>query len=263
MTFCGCHLRCWWSLLSEYCIRTRIIFYNVTSEYDSAFVFLILRFQLRILKMTEIHQWRKMNFSGLIPCFIDHLLLVSDFRQLPCGNFLLFSLSFSTAAFPSGILNAWGIGMNLCARPKWVIEFVPVAVKWYWWGLCPAPSSIGLVLSSASTTSVFRLSFPSIAVGFPAAIYWCLKRQCCWNRDFQLSTSGFHCELEFFVVWFNEEYSSQLSGIVELWFLDSPSLFCFLFRCIGRKFPHIWPYIMTRGCLFPCTLRFRLNCRLY
>ena len=65
---------------------------------------LILKFQLRILKMTEIHQWRKMNFSALIPCFFDHLLLVSDFCQLPCRDFLSFSHSFSTAAFASGIL---------------------------------------------------------------------------------------------------------------------------------------------------------------
>ena len=89
--------------------------------------------------------------------------------------------------------------------------------------------------------------------GLPTAFHRNFARHCCWHWNFQLSTSGFHCELEFFVVWFNEEYSSQFSGIVELWFLDSPSLFCFLFRCIGHKFPHIWPYtIRTRGCLFPC-----------
>ena len=41
----------------------------------------------------------------------------------------------------------------------------------------------------------------------------------------------------FFVVWFNEEYSSQLCCIVELWFLDSPSLCCFAFRCIKRVLP--------------------------
>ena len=51
--FCGCHLRCWWSLFKEHCIRTRIICDNVTPEYDSASVFLILKFQLRILKMTD------------------------------------------------------------------------------------------------------------------------------------------------------------------------------------------------------------------
>ena len=74
-------------------------FDNVTSEYDSTFVFLISRFQLRILKMTEIHQRRKMNFSAISPCFVDHLFLASDFRQLPCRNFHQFFHSFTTAAF--------------------------------------------------------------------------------------------------------------------------------------------------------------------
>ena len=37
--FCGCHLKCWWSLFSEHCFRNRIICYNVTSEYDPAFVY--------------------------------------------------------------------------------------------------------------------------------------------------------------------------------------------------------------------------------
>ena len=44
------------------------------------------------------------ELSSLIPCFFDHFLLVSDFRQLPCWDFLkFFSHSFSTAAFASGI----------------------------------------------------------------------------------------------------------------------------------------------------------------
>ena len=35
--FCCCHLRCWWSLFGEYCIRTWIMFHNVASEYNSTF----------------------------------------------------------------------------------------------------------------------------------------------------------------------------------------------------------------------------------
>ena len=37
--FCRCHLWCWWSLFSKYCIRPRTILYNITSEYNSTFVF--------------------------------------------------------------------------------------------------------------------------------------------------------------------------------------------------------------------------------
>ena len=39
--FGGCHLRCWWSLFSEYCVRPWIVFYNITSEYNSTFLFLV------------------------------------------------------------------------------------------------------------------------------------------------------------------------------------------------------------------------------
>ena len=106
-----------------------------------------------------------------------------------------------------------------------------------------------------NNTSVFCLAFPNIAVGFSTALYRYFARHCCLHRNFQLSTSGFHCELEFFVVWFNEEYSSQLSGIVELWLLDSPSLFSFLLRCIRDTLPHIWPYIVgSWGRLFLVSL---------
>ena len=113
---CGRHLWCWWSLFSEHCIRTWIILHNVTSEYNSTFVFLKSWFQLRILKMAQIHQWLKMNFSALFPCVFDHLFLVSDFCQVPRRNFLQFSHYFSTATFASGMFNAWGIGINLCTK---------------------------------------------------------------------------------------------------------------------------------------------------
>ena len=52
---CCCHLWCWWPLFSEYCIRSRIIFHNVTSEYNSTFVFLVLCLQFSIFQMTDVH----------------------------------------------------------------------------------------------------------------------------------------------------------------------------------------------------------------
>ena len=39
----------------------------------------------------------------------------------------------------------------------------------------------------------------------------------------------------------------KLSGVFELWFHDSSSLFCFLSRCIWQMLPHIWPYIIKDG----------------
>ena len=58
-------------------------------------------------------------------------------------------------------IHAGGFAMNLWTRLWWAIEFVPFSVIWSWWGLCPAPSSLVLVLSSASTTEVYPvLRFP-------------------------------------------------------------------------------------------------------
>ena len=99
MTFCSRHLWRRWAFLREYCIRARIIFYGVTSQYNSAFVFLKLWFQLGTLGMTDVHKWREVHCSALIPCVSDHLFLVSDFRQTPCRNFLQFFQFFIHCIF--------------------------------------------------------------------------------------------------------------------------------------------------------------------
>ena len=131
--------------------------------------------------------------------------------------------------------------------------------------ICPFCSNVILMRFVASSflpwsrafiginnTIIFRLAFPNVAVGFSTALYRFFARPCCWHWNFQLSASGFHRELEFFVVWLSEEYSSQFSGIVKPWFLDSPSLFGFPFCCIRHMLPHIWLYIVgSWGCLFP------------
>ena len=70
---CCCHLWCWWSLFGEYCARPWVVFYNITSEYNPTFVFLVLCLQLSSFQMTYAHQWGEMNFFALRPCFIDHL----------------------------------------------------------------------------------------------------------------------------------------------------------------------------------------------
>ena len=38
--------------------------------------------------LTNVHQWCKMNFCALRPCFIDHFFFTSDFRQVPRRNLL-------------------------------------------------------------------------------------------------------------------------------------------------------------------------------
>ena len=86
------------------------------SEYDTACILSKMRFQFRILKMTNSSMTQNELFMPLIPassitsCFFltvvnCHVIIFSSFQHY-----------FSTAAFASGFFNAWGIGMNLCTK---------------------------------------------------------------------------------------------------------------------------------------------------
>ena len=133
-----------------------------------------------------------MNCSAGRSCFIDHLFLVSDFRQLPCQDFLLFS-PFSTATFASGIFEC------LRHRKKLVHKTV---VSYRIHPFCSDVILMRFVSSSfwpwsrafvgINNTSVFYLALLNIAMGFSTALYRYFARHCCWHRNFQLSTSGFH-----------------------------------------------------------------------
>ena len=80
-----CHLRCWRSLFSEYCIRTRV----VCGEQLDLCIFGALP-PIQHFQMTDVHWWCKMNCSARRPCIIDHLFLTPDFRQDQRRNFLQF-----------------------------------------------------------------------------------------------------------------------------------------------------------------------------
>ena len=117
--FCCCHLWCWWSLFGEYCIRPRIVFYNITSEYNSTFVFLVLCLQSGILQMTDVHQWGKMNFSQWHPL----LLLPSFEMQTPRGTTWPAYVWYfgSNSAFLR-----WQMSINAA---KWTFLFSPCASR--------------------------------------------------------------------------------------------------------------------------------------
>ena len=155
-----CYLWCWWPLFSEYCIRPRIVFHIITSEYNSTFVFLVLRLQFGNLKMTDVHQWGEMNFCALRPCFIDHLWFVSDFCYVPRRNlFSNFSHSLSTAAFAAGIFIASGTGINLCTKLLCCSELSPLPAKWssWWFGKSsPIRSLVDSLASKIHASFVFN-----------------------------------------------------------------------------------------------------------
>ena len=164
---CGCHLWCWWSLLCKYCMRAGIIFHNVTSEYDSTFLLLKLRLQFRILEMTEVHWWRKMNFYTVVPCFSDHVFLDSDFCQLPCWYFLKFSHYFHCCLCIRYFecLRHWN---KLVHQVTMLSEFIPFAAMWSSWYFCRTPSNRSLIDSSASKIQAyFVLRFPILRLVSP------------------------------------------------------------------------------------------------
>ena len=71
--------------------------------------------------------------------------------------FSSFSHYFSTAAFASGFFLMLEASEWICAQDcnDLLIKFIHFAMMWSWWSLCPAPSSLGLVLSSASTIQAY------------------------------------------------------------------------------------------------------------
>ena len=76
ITFCSCHLWRRWTLLCEYCKRARIIFYYVTSNYNSA--------------LTDVHQRRMVHgfaffpwhFLELVPFFVHSCFSIWYFHCL-------------------------------------------------------------------------------------------------------------------------------------------------------------------------------------
>ena len=187
-----------------------------------------------------------MNFSALIPCFLDTFSFVS----VSCHAGIFFNFPILVPLLPSHLdfFTAWGFGINLCTKSSWfncrdVIFVIPVRHTFQSY----SHSFVGI-----DNTRIFGLAFPNTAAGFSAAIYWCFTRHCCWYRNSQLPAAVFHDVLEVLVLRSTEEDTTWLPGIIELWFLDSPLSLRFAFRCIRHMLPHIWPYIVgSWGCLCP------------
>ena len=175
---------------------------------------------------------------------------VSDFCQLPCRDFLQFFPFFLHCC-----LCIWNL--SLLAASEWICErdcsesnssllldvilMRDVSSSFYPWSGA---------LAGINNRSTSCRAFPNIAVGLPNASFRYFAWHCCWHPNFQLSSSGFDYELEFFIIWFGEVHSSQLSGIIAFWFLHCAFLFCFLLGCIGHIFPHIWPHIVRTRSFF-------------
>ena len=125
---------------------------------------------IRHSSMTDVHQWGKMHFSALIPCFDNHFIIVSDFRQLPCGYLLkLFTLFIHCWLciwyFHCLRASEWICALNCSDSMNSTFCFNVIF-------MISARSSFqsnsrGLV--SFDNTSMFCLAFHNTAVGFPAS----------------------------------------------------------------------------------------------
>ena len=194
-----------------------------------------------------------MNFSALVPSFIDHFFLVSDFRQLTRRNLLQvfpFFLHCCLYVCHSKCLRHWNELVNKTVISQRFLLFSNDVILMRFCVLLLAFVSCSR-RHQQQAYSVLR--FPILLRVSPMLFLRILQ-----GITAGIGTSNFLRQA--FIVSLNsstygsmKNTSTQLSGIVVLWFLDSPSLFCFLFRCIGLKFPYIWPYIdRTRSYLFPC-----------
>ena len=108
---CCCHLRCWWSLFCKCCIRSRIIFHNIASEYNLTFAFSNSAFFKWQMSISEA-KWTFAPYalaSSITSFFwLESSQTPESFPISPIPHPLLLSLS--------GIFIAWGKGINLCTK---------------------------------------------------------------------------------------------------------------------------------------------------
>ena len=95
-----CHLRCWRSLFSEHCITPWIVFCNITTEYNSTFVFLVFASNSAFFRWQMSINDAKWTVAPLVlPSSIACFSLLFDFCQAPRRNFVQFLPFFIHSCF--------------------------------------------------------------------------------------------------------------------------------------------------------------------
>ena len=193
-----------------------------------------------------------MNFSPLFLASSITSFLFLTFVSRHAGIFSNFSHSFCTAAFASGVFNAWGHG-NKFAHWVLVTELI-YSFRCSMILMIPVRSSFQ---SNSRGTRQLRqykhvLFCCSQYRSRFLAVYGVLQGIAAGIGTSNFLRAFFHDVLELLILRINEEDTTQFSGIFELSFLDSPLLLYFAFRCVRHMIPHIWPYIVgSWGHLFP------------
>ena len=182
----------------------------------------------------------------VLPCFIDHLFFVSDFRQLPCRYLFKFFL-FCMHCF--WYFHCWRHRNTFVHEIVMVqrVDSFPCNVVFMIFMLCSF-QTLSRRFVGFDDACVFCLGSIRSATSFPVLSSPDLARQCCWHRNFQVSPRMFNSFFEFRICWINAVNSAQSSGVVKLRFFESPLLFCFSLRCFWHVFPHLWPQVIKPGC---------------
>ena len=83
--FCGSHLDGRSAMFCKNCGGSRVVYYNVITEHDSAFEYFCFWFKLRVLEVTYVHQCGKVDFLFVSLCLDNNLFLTLDFSSFHAG----------------------------------------------------------------------------------------------------------------------------------------------------------------------------------
>ena len=101
----------------------------------------------------HVHQWGEMNFCARRPCFIDHLFLTSDFRQVPRRNFPQF-VPFLVHCCLCCWIEDWTFEGIKSTLSKTLITLRDCLRPWFVWGQTtglPVLSWFGVVFPRTKT----------------------------------------------------------------------------------------------------------------
>ena len=185
-----------------------------------------------------------MNCSARRPCFVDHLFLTSDFRQVPRRNFLQFSHSLSTASFCCRNFHSLSHGNEFVNQIfHCCSELSPFPAMWssWWVGNDSRTRSLEDSLASRIHAS-FDLNSLVFATGLSMlTLLACLARHSGSHWCFQFLVSILDGLLECLVLRVDEINPSQFSCVIELTFIKWPLLLLLQLSILSHFLPEFWP----------------------
>ena len=230
--FCCRHLWRRRTLLCEHCVRDRIVFHHVTSEYNSTFVL------LKVLVPTPNSCDHREPSTTQNVLFCPHFLAsaITSFLFLTFVSwhgrylFLFFPILYPLQLLHLVIFIACGIGI-IFVHKKVVVQWIPLPAMWPSWSLRWVPSKRFLVDSSASTMHVFVvLRIPDVRQVFLFFTPMVLQGIAAGIGTSNFLRACLIVFLELRICSIDEINTSQLPRIVELRFF-SIAHFCLSFRC--------------------------------